>query len=140
MKETRRAQAYHFVSMALAACMIVLTACHTPARTTLTLSVAASLKDEIAEVERLTGTITRRWTFAITLALREHWPSDRGGRTGGWFLSALRQTDERVRSKGLIAAGKGVHRIYRRIFPRKDGVLLSAQTQPWRVQLDRRGC
>ena len=49
--DTRRVMTRRFCGVVLSVCMVLLSACHTPAHTTLTLSVAASLKEVIAETE-----------------------------------------------------------------------------------------
>lgn len=93
-------------SVALAACLLVLTACHTPAHTTLTLSVAASLKDAVTEAEAAYAQghadVDFRNNFGSsgTLAgqIEEGAPVD-------VFLSASAKQMNELETKGLIEAG-----------------------------------
>jgi molybdate transport system substrate-binding protein len=104
--KTRRVSARHVSSVALAACMLVLTACHTPAHPTLTLSVAASLKDAVAEAEAAYthdhADVDFRNNFGSsgTLAsqIEEGAPVD-------VFLSASAKQMNELETKGLIEAG-----------------------------------
>lgn len=93
-------------SCALAVCLLVLTACHSPARTTVTLSVAASLKDAVAEAEAAYthdhANVDFRNNFGSsgTLAgqIEEGAPVD-------VFLSASAKQMNELETKGLIEAG-----------------------------------
>jgi molybdate transport system substrate-binding protein len=104
--KTRRVSARRVSSVAFAACILVLAACHTPAHTTLTLSVAASLKDAVAEAEAAYthdhADVEFRNNFGSsgTLAgqIEEGAPVD-------VFLSASGKQMNELEAKGLIEAG-----------------------------------